>query len=149
VVDLLHAERVITPLGSAEHSLRSASPPARRMQRAATAGAGVAENGLPGPLGDPANLARSSAKREKIVMRKIEAMKAAAVEEHLQRFHTPDGACLHCRQPANRYHPVGPITITLSAPDDGNIWAHEFCNWDCVAAWFAEQAGGDFVKVQQ
>jgi len=42
-----------------------------------------------------------------------------AVEEHLQRFRKPDGYCLHCQRPANRYHLVGPITVTLSAPDDG------------------------------
>ena len=29
------------------------------------------------------------------------------LEEHMQRFHKPDGNCLHCQRPANRYHPVG------------------------------------------
>jgi len=71
-----------------------------------------------------------------------------AVEEHLQRFRKPDGYCLHCQRPANRYHLVGPITVTLSAPDDGDR-THEFCDWRCAAAWFAEQAGGDFVEVRQ
>ena len=72
------------------------------------------------------------------------------VEEHLQRFRKPDGNCLQCQCPANRHHPVGPVIVTVSAFDDGdNIWVHEFCNWECVAAWFAEQAGGDFVKVPQ
>ena len=73
-----------------------------------------------------------------------------AVEEHLQRFRKPDGYCLHCQRPANRYHPVGPITVTVSEPDDGDeIWTHEFCCWECIAHWFARQAGGDFVGVQQ
>ena len=68
------------------------------------------------------------------------------VEEHMQRFHQPDGNCLWCRRPANQHHPVGPITITKSEPDDGDdIWTHEFCNWECLAHWFAEQAGGVFV----
>lgn len=75
------------------------------------------------------------------MMRKIEA----AVEEHLQRFHTPDGSCLQCGQPANQYHPVGPVTVTVSEPDDcGEIWTHEFCNWECFGRWAAVQAGGDF-----
>jgi hypothetical protein len=29
------------------------------------------------------------------------------------------------------------------------IWTHEFCCWECIAHWFARQAGGDFVEVQQ
>ena len=74
----------------------------------------------------------------------------SAVEEHLQRFRKPDGYCLHCQRPANRYHPVGPVVVTVSAPDDGDeIWTHEFCCWECIAHWFARQAGGDFVGVQQ
>jgi len=73
-----------------------------------------------------------------------------AVEEHLQRFRKPDGYCLHCQHPANRYHPIGPITVTVSAPDDGDeIWVHEFCNWRCFGRWAAEQAGGDFVEIRQ
>ena len=67
------------------------------------------------------------------------------VEEHLRRFRNSDGNCLHCRRPANRYHPVGPITITISEPDDDEIFTHEFCRWECLAHWFARQAGGVFV----
>jgi len=74
----------------------------------------------------------------------------SAFEEHLQRLRRPDGYCLHCQQPANRHHPVGPITITISEPDDQDqIWVHEFCEWRCLAHWFAQQAGGDFVEVRQ
>jgi hypothetical protein len=67
------------------------------------------------------------------------------VEEHMQRFHKPDGHCLHCRCPANQHHPVGPITITVSAPDSDEIFTHEFCEWRCFAKWAAVQAGGVFV----
>jgi hypothetical protein len=66
------------------------------------------------------------------------------VEEHMQRFCEPDGYCLHCRRPANQHHPVGPITITISAPDSDDL-AHEFCNWRCFAEWTALQAGGTFI----
>ena len=67
-------------------------------------------------------------------------------EDYMQRFPNPDGNCLWCGRPANQYHPVGPITITKSEPDDGDeIWTHEFCCWECLAHWFAEQAGGVFV----
>jgi hypothetical protein len=66
------------------------------------------------------------------------------IEEHMQRFHKPDGYCLHCRCPANQHHPVGPITITISDPfcDDHT---HEFCEWRCFAKWAAVQAGGVFI----
>jgi len=68
------------------------------------------------------------------------------VADHMQRFHQPDGHCLHCRRPANRSHPVGPITITVSEPDNcGEFFTHEFCCWECLAHWFATQAGGVFV----
>jgi hypothetical protein len=66
-------------------------------------------------------------------------------EEHMRRFHKPDGYCLHCRRPANQYHPVGPITITISDPDSDDILSHEFCEWRCFAKWVAVQAGGVFV----
>lgn len=73
-----------------------------------------------------------------------------AVKDYFQRLRKPDGYCLCCRHPANRHHPVGPITVTVSEPDDGDqIWTHEFCEWRCVAHWFARQAGGDFVEVRQ
>jgi hypothetical protein len=65
------------------------------------------------------------------------------VEEHMQRFRKPDGYCLHCRRPANQHHPVGPITITIRDPDGEET--HEFCNWECLAHWFARQAGGVFI----
>ena len=72
------------------------------------------------------------------------------IEEHMQRFCKPDGYCLHCQRPANQHHPVAPITVTISEPDDSDeIWVHEFCEWRCVANWFARQAGGDFVEVRQ
>jgi hypothetical protein len=61
----------------------------------------------------------------------------------MQRFQTPDGRCLLCRQPANQHHPVGPITVTISDPSGENV--HEFCNWECYAQWTAVQAGGVFV----
>jgi hypothetical protein len=66
-------------------------------------------------------------------------------EEHMQRFRNPDGCCLHCGRPVNRYHPVGPVTITLADPDMERRGDHEFCCWDCLACWAAQQAGGDFV----
>jgi hypothetical protein len=47
------------------------------------------------------------------------------IEEHLRRFHNLDGNCLNCRRPANRHHPVGPITIAISDPD-GDEFTHEF-----------------------
>jgi hypothetical protein len=71
-----------------------------------------------------------------------------AAEEHLQRFHEPDGCCIHCGRPADRHRPVGPIRIVISTPDD-EIRAHEFCEWRCAAAWLAQQAGGDFVGAKQ
>jgi hypothetical protein len=42
------------------------------------------------------------------------------IEEHMQRFCKPDGYCLHCQRPANQHHPVAPITVTISEPDDGD-----------------------------
>jgi len=73
---------------------------------------------------------------------------ADRLEEHMQRFHKPDGYCLHCQRPANQHYPVGPITITVSAPDDDGIYTHEFCNWECFGRWAAVQAGGVFVVGQ-
>jgi len=69
-------------------------------------------------------------------------------EEQMQRFCKPDGYCLHCQRPANQHHPVGPITITISAADDCNEYTHEFCEWRCFAHWAATQAGGVFVVGQ-
>jgi hypothetical protein len=65
------------------------------------------------------------------------------LEEHMQRFQKPDGYCLHCRGPANQHHPVGPITVTISAPDDDET--HEFCEWRCFGHWAAACAGGVLV----
>ena len=66
------------------------------------------------------------------------------LEDHMQRFCKPDGYCLHCGRPANQRHPVGPITVTISAPDSDDP-PHEFCNWECLAQWTAVQAGGVFI----
>jgi hypothetical protein len=63
-------------------------------------------------------------------------------EEHMQRFCEPDGYCLQCGQPINQYHPVGPITITITAADTDEMFTHEFCNWACFGHWAAVQAGG-------
>jgi len=73
-------------------------------------------------------------------------MKDEDIEDHMQRFHKPDGNCLWCGRPADQYHPVGPITITKSEPDDGDeIWTYEFCCWECLAHWSAEGAEGTLV----
>jgi hypothetical protein len=71
------------------------------------------------------------------------------LEEHMRRLDRPDGYCLQCQQPANQYHPVGPITITITEPDDcGDTRTHEFCEWRCFAQWVAVAAGGAFVIEQ-
>jgi hypothetical protein len=67
--------------------------------------------------------------------------------EHMDRFQNPDGYCLHCRRPANQHHPVGPIMITICAPDSDDL-THEICEWRCFAKWAAVQAGGVFVAGQ-
>jgi len=36
----------------------------------------------------------------------------------MRRYCKPDGMCLHCGQPANQHHPVGPITVTTPDEDD-------------------------------
>jgi hypothetical protein len=66
------------------------------------------------------------------------------LEEHMQRLQKPDGYCFHCRRPANQHHPVGPITITVSSPDDDDR-TYEFCEWRCFAKWAAACGGGEFV----
>ena len=66
------------------------------------------------------------------------------LREHMQRYCKPDGMCLHCGQPANQHHPVGPITATISTPDEDDA-PHEFCNWECLARWAAAAGGGVFV----
>ena len=85
-----------------------------------------------------------NARRGKPVSKDYEQkMRDDWVEEHMQRFLEPDGYCLHCRRPANQHHPVGPITITITTPDEEET--HEFCNWECYGQWAAVQAGGVFV----
>jgi hypothetical protein len=71
----------------------------------------------------------------------------AEVAAHLERFRAPDGNCLYCAKPADRYDPVGPIEIRISEPDSrhiGEFFDHEFCTWECLAHWAAGQAGGEF-----
>ena len=67
------------------------------------------------------------------------------LEEYMRRFCEPDGYCLHCQRPANQYHPVGPIVITIAAADCDEPRTHEFCNWVCLGHWAAEAAGGELV----
>jgi hypothetical protein len=67
-------------------------------------------------------------------------------ERHMQRFQKPDGKCLYCRQPAGRFHPIGPIVIQISEPDTRDEpLTHEFCVWECFSHWAAVQSGGEFV----
>jgi hypothetical protein len=68
--------------------------------------------------------------------------------EHMQRFHKPDGVCFHCRRLADQHYPVGPITVTISTPDEDEA-PKEFCNWKCFGAWAAAAAGGKFVMEDQ
>jgi hypothetical protein len=55
----------------------------------------------------------------------------------------PDGYCFYCLEPADQYHPVGPLMVTISGPDEEEI--HEFCNWECLAHWAARAGGGTFL----
>jgi hypothetical protein len=74
---------------------------------------------------------------------------SSTFDEHLQRMRKPDGQCFHCRRPANRHYPVGPITISVSEPYSGDeIFTHEFCRWECFGQWAAVQAGGVFIVGQ-
>jgi hypothetical protein len=66
---------------------------------------------------------------------------------HLQRYLKPDGRCLYCGNPADQCHPVGPISVKITAPDADEI--HEFCNWECFAQWAAEEAGGTFSDIDK
>jgi hypothetical protein len=74
---------------------------------------------------------------------------AALTRDHMERFNKPDGKCLYCRQPVDRFHPIGPIVITVSDPDidaaRGEPFVHEFCVWECFSHWAANQSGGSFV----
>jgi hypothetical protein len=65
-------------------------------------------------------------------------------KEYMRRFSLPDGKCMQCGQPADRDHPIGPIVVTYSDPDEDER-THEFCGWECFGQWAAEQAGGDLV----
>jgi len=71
-------------------------------------------------------------------------------KEVWRRICPPDGNCRLCRQPADRYHPVGPLRVTISEPaiaeiHGGETLVHEFCCWECLGHWAAVQAGGVFV----
>ena len=69
------------------------------------------------------------------------------LERRLRRLEKPDGRCYYCEQPANQYHPVGPIVVKVSEPDDcGEVWAYEFCNWECLGHWAAVEAGWESYK---
>jgi len=72
--------------------------------------------------------------------------------ETLSRFRSPDGNCLQCGQPGNRLPEVGPLWITLRMPEGefsgGETFINCFCSWECLAHWFARQAGGVFVLDQ-
>jgi hypothetical protein len=73
---------------------------------------------------------------------KIMNLRLERLERRLRRLHKPDGNCLHCEHPADRYHPVGPIVVRVSEPDDNETWwTYEFCNWECFAHWAAVEAG--------
>jgi hypothetical protein len=66
--------------------------------------------------------------------------------EHMHRLQKPDGRCFYCRQAVNRFHPIGPIVITVSEPDDcGDSTTREFCTWECFSHWAAVQSGGKFI----
>jgi hypothetical protein len=69
-----------------------------------------------------------------------------------RRLGPPNGNCRWCRQPADRNQPgCGPLLLTLSDRGetlDGETLVHEFCCWECLGHWAAEQAGGAFVNPQ-
>jgi len=72
-------------------------------------------------------------------------------KEVWRRVGPPDGSCGHCGQPANRYPLIGPLRVTITVPDDiefygGETLTREFCTWECLGHWAAEQAGGEFVS---
>jgi hypothetical protein len=75
-------------------------------------------------------------------VRSIEAL----TRDHMQRMGKPDGKCFYCGQPADRFHPIGPITITVMDPDTestrGEPFVHEFCVWECFSHYAANQSGG-------
>jgi hypothetical protein len=63
----------------------------------------------------------------------------------LTRLRSPDGDCTHCGQAADQHRPVGPITVKISEPDEGETFVCQFCNWRCLGHWAAVQAGGSFI----
>ena len=76
-----------------------------------------------------------------------------ALTRRMQRLCQGD-ACWQCEQPTDRLHLVGPIVVTISYPGiletdpDPQIDTQNFCCWECLAQWTAEQAGGEFVVDQ-
>ena len=89
----------------------------------------------------------SDEKLAEMAQEKVFPDRVAEIEEHMRRYMKPDGFCLECGKPANQHHPVGPITVTISTPDEDEP-PHEFCEWRCFAKWAAEQAGSTFVSEQ-
>ena len=70
----------------------------------------------------------------------------AWIEGRLRRLDQPDGKCLHCEQPADRKHLIGPIVIRITYPSwtdpaQSETFPHEFCTWECLGHWAAIQAG--------
>ena len=63
------------------------------------------------------------------------------LERRLRRIAKPDGNCAHCERAADRHHPVGPLVVRLSEPDEPEGVIYEFCCWECLAHWAAVQAG--------
>ena len=77
------------------------------------------------------------------------------IKEELERYlGPPDGTCHHCRAAADALPDVGPLRITIDMPNYGYImepgapprgtYTHDFCCWECLAQWAANQAGGEF-----
>lgn len=71
------------------------------------------------------------------------------LERRLRRLNKPDGNCSHCKRAADRHAPVGPIRISVTTPEDepfaaSETFTCEFCCWECLGHWAAEQAGGTF-----
>ena len=72
------------------------------------------------------------------------------LERRLRRISKPDGCCYQCENSIDHLHPVGPLVITVTMPNDlepgeRETFTHEFCCWECLGHWAAAQAGGEFV----
>jgi hypothetical protein len=58
-----------------------------------------------------------------------------------RRRRLPKPTCASCGHPADQYHPVGPITVTISGPDGGVLLPSAqpdvriFCNLECLVWW--------------